>query len=1189
MIQEIGIESARNLIDYSGGDERLEEIAEQQLQGAVALHNILVKKNFAYLADEVGMGKTYTALGVAALFKHFNPEFRILYIAPRQNIQEKWRKELFNFTKKNWRAVDNIVKSFKDTPAYGLSSCSNLLEFVHQSTININRDFLLRLTSFSLPLSDNLRKKRDELVNEINWLDSSALNLYDKDDFKQNYAKVINSVIPHFDFVIVDESHNLKHGLNSTASRNQVLSLVLGHDSGADKRFPDYKKRFDKLLLLSATPLENDYVHLWNQVDLFGFGESIKELKNSESDSDGEVKDKIIGNFLIRRINGLHIGDKLYTKNMYRREWRHGGLTNHDEVIEVPDEKQRMIVGLIQKKVSEVIGNEKFNNSFQIGMLSSFESFLQTSKYRKKSTDSTNDDETNQDDKSNFDNSDQTESNLEKEGIDTPSIDKIADSYYRKFNQSLPHPKMDQVSNSLKKCFDTGEKSLVFVRRVASVYELQEKLNKFYDMWLKAKLDRELPESAKEKFEEVYQQYLNERKSKRKLSFVSETLQDDSENNGSSKSLEDDKGEISNFFTWFFRGFGPEGVFSGGSFNKNRLNSEGSVYSTLFEDNYSRLILGEEFNNLEYIAKITGWDSRELSKLLRISAYASFKMSSKSQKFPFKRVYFSYQEAIVNHLANHSKNEILKNKASVIRRLRFKSIQLDGDLPKDNFPSYDKFIDVKTFFTEIEKRKNLTDYIFPLIDENENFEVEFIKREKRRELISAVARLGHPMIDLWLLAVKTLKTIDSKTQDRVEGRYHLLIQDYLDLLQEQKDSHQWNTYSELSNVSKNFDLIITINFPEVKDDDLVSLSKIYGIALSKQSPVRGMAGGVNKNFVRQFRMPGYPLIMVTTEVLQEGEDLHTFCSNIIHYGIAWNPSSMEQRTGRIDRIHSLTHRRLNKKVSVKDDEFIQVYYPHLRDTVELLQVERVFEKMNKFIRMMHQTIKRENFNTSKIDTNRELLVSRKDIDPITEPLESSFPVKEELLLRNSELVESEHSADAGKILKLFDSVTQRLKNELKLITENSINLYSYIGTCYVKNGIRLLRYDEICDECRNQPFELYLKSVVGYNKILLHCVSPIGKIGYQHNNKIKELNNMSNKIGFGKICLVDNEKIKSYDLSIEADILFHPDTTQFEEVLDLVERTVVSADNLEKKLLGKDESINSFLDSLSVEVGNEEN
>ena len=45
---------------------------------------------------------------------------------------------------------------------------------------------------------------------------------------------------------------------------------------------------------------------------------------------------------------------------------------------------------------------------------------------------------------------------------------------------------------------------------------------------------------------------------------------------------------------------------------------------------------------------------------------------------------------------------------------------------------------------------------------------------------------------------------------------------------------------------------------------------------------------------------------LVTDLLQEGEDLHTFWSDVFHYGISWTPSAMEQRIGRVDRVRSLT-------------------------------------------------------------------------------------------------------------------------------------------------------------------------------------------------------------------------------------------------------------------------------------------
>ncbi len=80
------------------------------------------------------------------------------------------------------------------------------------------------------------------------------------------------------------------------------------------------------------------------------------------------------------------------------------------------------------------------------------------------------------------------------------------------------------------------------------------------------------------------------------------------------------------------------------------------------------------------------------------------------------------------------------------------------------------------------------------------------------------------------------------------------------------------------------------------------------------SPVIGISGQSRRNrslVAAQFRMPGFPYALVATDILREGEDLHTYCQNIYHYGVAWNPSDMEQRTGRIDRINSMSFRKLN--------------------------------------------------------------------------------------------------------------------------------------------------------------------------------------------------------------------------------------------------------------------------------------
>jgi hypothetical protein len=54
--------------------------------------------------------------------------------------------------------------------------------------------------------------------------------------------------------------------------------------------------------------------------------------------------------------------------------------------------------------------------------------------------------------------------------------------------------------------------------------------------------------------------------------------------------------------------------------------------------------------------------------------------------------------------------------------------------------------------------------------------------------------------------------------------------------------------------------------------------------------------------MRAFNTPFFPDILVCSQVMGEGVDLQRFCRHIIHHDLDWNPSTIEQRTGRIDRL-----------------------------------------------------------------------------------------------------------------------------------------------------------------------------------------------------------------------------------------------------------------------------------------------
>jgi len=42
-------------------------------------------------------------------------------------------------------------------------------------------------------------------------------------------------------------------------------------------------------------------------------------------------------------------------------------------------------------------------------------------------------------------------------------------------------------------------------------------------------------------------------------------------------------------------------------------------------------------------------------------------------------------------------------------------------------------------------------------------------------------------------------------------------------------------------------------------------------------------------------------ILICTDAAREGINLQTYCSDLIHFDLPWNPSRLEQRNGRIDR------------------------------------------------------------------------------------------------------------------------------------------------------------------------------------------------------------------------------------------------------------------------------------------------
>jgi hypothetical protein len=125
--------------------------------------------------------------------------------------------------------------------------------------------------------------------------------------------------------------------------------------------------------------------------------------------------------------------------------------------------------------------------------------------------------------------------------------------------------------------------------------------------------------------------------------------------------------------------------------------------------------------------------------------------------------------------------------------------------------------------------------------------------------------------------------------------------------------------------------------------------------------VRGDTQNRDRYFLG-FNTPYRPEILVSTSVGQEGIDLHRECRHIIHHDLCWNPATIEQRTGRVDRIGSKVER---ERMGVPDGEgpTLEVAIPYLAATYD----ERMFEELYRRAQLFEATLGGEMRVEGRID------------------------------------------------------------------------------------------------------------------------------------------------------------------------------------------------------------------------------
>jgi hypothetical protein len=118
-----------------------------------------------------------------------------------------------------------------------------------------------------------------------------------------------------------------------------------------------------------------------------------------------------------------------------------------------------------------------------------------------------------------------------------------------------------------------------------------------------------------------------------------------------------------------------------------------------------------------------------------------------------------------------------------------------------------------------------------------------------------------------------------------------------------------------------------------------------------------VARDTRRRLMLAFNTPFFPEILVASAVMAEGVDLHLNCRHAVHHDLDWNPSVLEQRTGRLDRLGSHAERAAMP---------IVVYEPFLEATQDEKQYRVVKDRERWFNVVMGEKLDLDESTTDRL-------------------------------------------------------------------------------------------------------------------------------------------------------------------------------------------------------------------------------
>jgi hypothetical protein len=922
----------RSYINFDGGTEvDLEGTSQSRLQsqGVAALWQLLELKNFAYLGDEVGMGKTRQAMGVIATQFLKKPESHVVIVCPGETLQNQWLREWGEFMRTCYKGRDDRLKSAVDGAAlHTLHRHERLHDFAKALLLNESHIHLLRYSSFSRPIWFGSAKTLEDVkqefeqclteigISQISEEERSIFNKFPLEnienwqsmmtaDLNECYAKRVGELFRArgIDLVVFDEAQYLR---NIGNRQNKNIRHIFRH-------------YVHKWLFMSATPLHSGHKdiqsldhYLCDKIGDFTPGKNLcsdcqrpEKCTRATYRLEGKSSEKIdvvdlLKEFLVRRPRSYqdHNNDK-YSKVQYRKYKR-------SKIAVAKDPFLALTMALVQKHLVKTL--EGGNNKFRQGECSSFESLSSSVKGKRKCLDK---DDVSKEEPELEKVSPSIDMSKQETTLDRSFIDALNKSFRAAMlspatlesrhhdddadnpKYDMPHAKLNEMASSLFQSHlrnSSNSKALVFVRRLDTVEELidllssqfQDEVDRRLELWLSS-LQRyngdtiDLRESLWSKGE----------------FWTSHNKEDDVEQ-------EDD-------LTY-------QGTNDGSS------ETERVVRLPYFDAlrTYKKKDKEEQSNNLP-----NGMLSSFQSRLLRVKKISGNPFQG------FLLIRPDFEDA-----AESDATEI---------ELAWKKA--------DNF--------WETFVMHIVGQSSVSD-----LDEKYQWLVQ--AQDSRNDVFWKLAALKgcilHSMrhtdflVDLYVINRYVKKINDGYELTALPEKLLWLFKPN----REQKLEADLEEYIENWRIKfklwfDHFDMVVDKCLRGEDAKDWKGISEKVGKTFARMIPVVGRSGRLTgQGAITQFKFPVHPNIMICTDVLKEGVDLHLFCDEVVHYGVAWTSGDLEQRIGRVDRFGSMISRKIERYRGVTEGALprLQVEFPYLDGTLDKYQVDRVVnEKIKSDLRM----------------------------------------------------------------------------------------------------------------------------------------------------------------------------------------------------------------------------------------------